>query len=71
MIHILYDGMMTHVKGLMRKFIKKKYLQQDGKSKDDDAILEIDDLDKDKAKVADVVVIGTRTNLLFSQCTIL
>ena len=70
MIHVLYNGMMT-LKGLMRKFIKKKYLQQDGKSKDDDAILEIDVLDKDKAKVADGMVIGTRANLLFSQCTIL
>ena len=70
MIHLLYDGMMTLVKGLMRKFIKKKYLQQDGKSKDDDAILEIDVLDKDKAKMADKVVIGTRANLLFSQCKI-
>ena len=62
--------MVTFVKGLMRKFIQKKYLHQDGKSKEDDE-LSIDVLNKDKAKVLDDVVIGTKADLLFTQCSIL
>ena len=64
--HVLYDGMVAPVKGLIWKFIKKTYLQQAQKSKDDE-LLSIDLLNKDKVIVLDAVVIGIKTNLLFTQ----
>ena len=73
MIHNLYDGMLTLLTNLMKKYIKKKSLfnesNEDLKTGKD--LLEIDVGRAENHKLLNCVEIGTETRLHFNECALL